>query len=222
MPLTRVQYQQRVQQTLADVTGIYFDPIMVVQSIQDGYDEIVTETECVEQVISGIKFVGGQVYYDIYNYLDTTSGHGPKYWKPIRIFNKATNRWLRFVDTRLLDKFRWDWETCSGTPWFCTPIGFQHIAFFPHYAVDTGSFDIFYKVAQDNLTSDSQPVQIPDGYQSVLDQWVVADLLDGIQEFKKAENYWIDYAESLESLKIHVRSRMFPEMYPQLNDLETP
>jgi hypothetical protein len=213
--VNRLEMQNTIQQNLNDALGIYFDQTSVLESLQDGYDEILLNSQCYEAT-TNITFVNGQLYYDLYNTI-------PGFWRITRIFNKATNRWVPVIDSRFLDKYRFDWEASNGTPWFAYIVNYQYLSFFPHYKSGAGlSFDLFYKVAKDNLTSDTQILQIPDPFNRTIENWCTADLLDSQQEFQKSQQYWQDYEAELSQLKTHVASRMKSDLMMQLNDLEFP
>jgi hypothetical protein len=216
MPLTRGALQSRLQSTLADITSVYFTPQMIQASIQDGYDEIVCASECIEQ-LTNMPWVSNLVYYDIYDIVSQ-----PSYWKPTRLFNYATNRWLPVVDSRFLDKYRWDWEMSDGTPWFAYVVNWQFIGFFPHYHAAVTNFDLYYKVCPDILTGDGSIIQIPDPHSKALENWCTADLLMAIQEFDKAADYKLDAKNGIDELKTQVKRRMSPQFYAQLNDLQFP
>lgn len=222
MPKTRLDFQTKIQQNLNDAVGVFFNPTDVQESIQDIYTEVILETQCVESV-GTINFTGGGLYYDLYS----ATAQLPGFWRASRLYNHDTNRWLRCVDSRVYDKFRFDWETANATPWFAYIVNFQYISFFPHWTGgvqlgETSTFDVFYKIGQDVLVDDNQFLQIPDPYSRVIESGASADLLEQIQEFQKAEEYWEDYNEIVQKLKNHVPSRMLPDKYWQSNDLDWP
>lgn len=207
--------RQRVQKNLSDITGIFFSNQDVNDSIQDIYDEFVLSTQCIESTIS-ISFQNNQIYYDLYNGI-------PGFWRLSRLFNQATNRWIRCVDSRFLDGFRWDWESCNGTPWFAYIVNFQYLAFFPHYVQGAAkSFDALYKIAKDTLLNDGSTPQIPPPYIRAIEAGATADLLEQYQEFSKAGEYWADYQTLEDECRIHVAQRMSPDRYLIYQDLDFP
>lgn len=200
--MTRLQLKQRILENLKDPSSIYWTDAKLNDSIQDGYDEIVLETECIEQVTT-VNFVSGQIYYNIYDLIVA-----PYYWKPTRLFNNQTNRWLQIYDQQILNKIYYSWELSNGNPWCAYIVNFQYLAFFPHDI--TGSFELFYKVCRDVLANDSQSLQIPDSYIKTIENWCTADLLESVQEFSKAGVYWQDYQTELDRFRSHVRARKLP------------
>lgn len=218
MSLTRLQYQQRIATNLNDAVGIYFDPQHIQDAIQDCYDEVVLETQCIENTVT-VPFQNNLIYYDLYNTVVPSNFY---YWRPCRIFNNQTNRWVGCVDSRVLDKFRYDWELASGTPWFAYIVNYQYLGFFPHYpAGAVGGFDILYKVGKDVLSSDAQVLQIPDEFNRIVESGVTGELLEGYQEFSKASDYLQDYEELKARLKVYVATRSLPDKLWQLNDLDS-
>ena len=131
---------------------------------------------------------------------------------------------MDFADSHIFDKYRFDWEMANGTPWFANIVNYQYFDFFPHYVGlgATLNFQILGKIGRDVLTSDIQVLQIPTFFIKVITNYVTADLLESIFEFSKAEDYWSDYEVELDKFKVQVASRMLPNFYMQLNDLDFP
>lgn len=216
--MTRATLRGRIQNNLNDATGIYFDSTFVNDSIQDTYDEVVLDTGCVEAVAT-VNFQSNLIYYDLYNGIIPDSNY---FWRISRIFNSQTNRWLPCYDSRVFDKYRFDWEVATGTPWFAYVVNFQYLSFFPHYPLGaTGSFDVLYKVGRDVLISDGQVLQVPDEFSRIVEVGVTGDLLESYQEFKKAADYLVDYEQLKKKLKEYVVQRSAPDKLWQLNDLDS-
>lgn len=216
--LTRLQIATRIQTNLNDGAGVFFDIPTINESIQDAYDELIVDTQCVESVFQ-VNFLDNHIYYDLYNGIisDNTFYH-----RLSRIYNGQTNRWIRCVDSRVLDKFRFDWEASSGTPWFAYIVNFQYLGFFPHYLTALGTFDIFYKIGKDYLLTDDQVLQIPQEFIRAVECYGTADLLECYQEFEKAQLYWDEYAIIKQKLMDYVPSRSLPDKVWQYNDLDFP
>lgn len=218
---TRNSVRNKVSSNIYDVVGVYFDTQMINDSIQDGYDEIVTRSQCIEAVTQ-VNWINGQIYYDLYNCISGCEGL-PLYWRPTKLFNAGTNRWMDIVDSRFLDKYRFDWEASNGTPWFVLVWNYRWMGFFPHYVSGAGQFFLLmFKVGRDIILNDTQYLQIPPAYQTTIEYWSTADLLESIGEVTKAQSYFTKYEAKLAQLKIHVGERMLPERYLQLNDLDFP
>lgn len=217
MSLTLAQLRGRIQSNLNDVLGTYFDNQFVNSAIQDCYDEVVLESQCIENTIN-VPFQNNLIYYDLYNLVIPPNFY---YWRPSRIFNTSTNRWISCVDSRVLDKFRYDWELAIGTPWFAYIVNFQYLGFFPHYQGAVNGFDLLYKVGKDVLTSDSQVLQIPDEFNRVIESGVTGDLLESYQEFNKAQDFLSDYEELKARLSKYVARRSSPDKLWQMNDLDS-
>lgn len=213
--MTRGQFRTLIQGDLFDSVGVYFTNDIVNNSIQEGYDQVVCASQCIEKTIS-INWIPGQIYYDLYNTI-------PQYSKPTKILNYDTNRWTDFTDSRFLDKYRFDWEVSNGASWFSYLVNYQYLGFFPHAGGVGGSnFLLMYKVFRDTLVSDSSPLQVPSPYFNTITNYCIADLLESIHEFTKAKGYFDDFSAELNLLRSHVTSRMSPERYLQLNDLDFP
>lgn len=219
MSLNLGQIRARVQLNLNDAVGTFFDNATVNQSVQDGYDEVLVDTQCAEGTAS-VPFQSSVLYYDLYNGIIPPNQF---FWRISRIFNQNTNRWMPCVDSRVLDKFRFDWEAANGTPWFGYIVNFQYLGFFPHYTSGTAkSFDILYKVGKDYLTTDAQIPQIPDEFSRILESYATADLLEIYREFTKAADYWDDYFKLKQKLIDYMPSRSMPDRFLQQNDLDWP
>lgn len=219
MSLNLGQIRGRVQTNLNDAIGTFFDNATVNQAIQDGYDEVIIDTQCAEATAS-VPFTPNTIYYDLYNGIIPSN---QLFWRICRIFNQNTNRWMPCVDSRVLDKFRFDWEASVGTPWFGYIVNYQYLGFFPHFSSGaTKSFDVLYKIGKDNLTVDQQIPQIPNQFSRILESYATADLLEIYREFTKAQEYWDDYGKLKQKLKDYMPSRSLPDKLWQLNDLDWP
>lgn len=220
MSLNRGQIISRVQSNLNDAVGTFFDNATIIQSIQDGYDEVIVDTQCAEGTASQVPFTQSTIYYDLYNGIIPPNQY---FWRISRIFNRNTNRWMPCVDSRVLDKFRFDWEAANGTPWFGYIVNFQYLGFFPHYTSGAAlGFDVLYKIGKDPLTTDQQVPQIPDQFSRILESYATADLLEIYREFTKAAEYWDDYEKLKQKLADYMPSRSLPDKVWQLNDLDWP
>src|SRR5215467_7981513 len=135
--MTRLQLKQRILDNLKDPSGIYFTDSKLTDSIQDGYDEIIQETECIEQMVT-LTSDPGRIYYDLYDII-------PGFWKMTRIFNNQTSRWLSIYDQQILNRVYYSWEKSIGTPWYAYIVNFQYLGFFPHANADQ-TFDLYIKV----------------------------------------------------------------------------
>ena len=215
--LTRLQIAQRIQANLSDLTGVFFDIPLINDTIQDAYDEVVVDTQCIENVFTG-SFSPSTIYYDLYNGIIPDNNY---FYRLSRIYHGDTNRWIRCVDARVLDKFRFDWETCGGTPWFAYIVNFQYLGLFPHYSHEPNTtFDILYKVGRDTLTDDNQVLQIPAQFIRIIECYGTADLLECYQEFVKAKTFWDEYYKLKQQLTNYLPSRSLPDKMWQLNDLD--
>ncbi len=219
MSLTRLQIAQRIQANLSDATGVFFDVAMINDTIQDAYDELLCDCQCAEDVFTG-SFTGGAIYYDLYNGIIPDNAY---FHRISKVYHSKTNRWIQCIDSRMLDKMRYDWELGVGTPWFVYIINFQYLAFFPHYTVEPSiTFDILYKIGRDTLIADGQILQIPNDFISAVEYYGTADLLESYQEFEKAKLYWEEYYAVKQKLTDYVPSRSLPDRMLQYNDLDFP
>ena len=219
MPLQVFQIIQRVQTNLFDAAGVFFDHDAIFDSIQDGYDEVVLDTQCIENVVT-VPYSNNTLYYDLYDGIYPTNNW---FWRISRIFNQNTKRWIPCVDDLVLDKFRFDWEASVGACWFAHIVNFQYLTFFPHLSTGVvGSFDVHYKVGRHLFNSDQDIPQIPDEFNRILESYATADLLEIYREFTKAAEYWDDYMKLKQKLRDYVPSRSLPSKIWQLNDLDWP
>ena len=199
--MTRLQLKLRILGNLKDPTGVFWTDTKLNDSVQDAYDEIIQETECIEKLYT-LATIPGVIYYDLYNIIYD-------FWKITRLYNNQTNRWISIYDQQVLNRNYYSWEKSIGTPWCAYIVNFQYLAFFPH-STSNQTFDIYYKVGKDTLVDDTQLVQIPDAFIKVMEDWCTADLLESVQEFSKAKVFWQDYILELGRFKNHVRARALP------------
>jgi len=142
-----------------------------------------------------------QPYMDLSAYVENFMG-------VLAIFNNNTNRFLLDnLSLRDFDKIRQDWELWSGTPEHWVAINFQLVALVPFYATKPVlGFDLYY-VAKAPLVNDEDVPLVDIDYQSLFENYCVADLLESNEEFTKASFFWKEYLDDLAFYKERVSLR---------------
>lgn len=195
--MTRDQIAASIRTELADAGTFYTDDD-INDSIQDAYDEVVAITQPIEKTVE-LSWIDDLVYYDFYT---TVSD----YIRPFAVYNNANQVWLNWVSNKHLDEINDEWETADGNTTNAWIVNFRYIAMYPTNPTATGTFDLYYKAKADTLTGTSIP-QIPIEFEDILENYVVADLLEQDEQFNKALDYITEYEKNLDDLKKLVESR---------------
>lgn len=190
--------------------NIYFSTDDFLNSIQDGYDEVTAFSGCILKA-TNIPFVQNLSYYDMIATI-------PDFVAIFAIFNSVSKRWLSPVSMKKLDRHRVDWETAYGTPEYFGVVSHRYMALYRKPSiVDYGDMYVYYVAAAPPLASDSDTLQIPDEFATVLEDYSVTDLQEQQQEWNKANEYLTVYSSSLKELQDWAKGRRLPARLPQLN-----
>lgn len=226
MSITRGQVKAQIQTNLTDLNINFYSDEDLNNSIQDGYEDIVTLSQCIQKNItlpwvSNLSYYNFQTRYQITDYLGT-----------IAIFNNVSNLWLRDdLSLKDFDRIRRDWETWIGTVMFWAPSDPSNIAICPkmldsnlsYGAFDYGSFDsgsfyinnssesnlgsfiLYYWATAPILVSDNDVLLMASDQNTTLVQYSTADLLEQAQEFNKANSYWQPYFKNVDEYSDRVK-----------------
>ncbi len=203
---TRQDLQARLQNQFSNT--IYYDQQAVMDSLQDGVDEICAFTGCIYKS-AAIPFTQYTTYYDMLSLL-------PDYIGIVAMWNDTIHRWMFPTSLRKLNQTRLDWDSQFGTPYYFCPINHRYVAIWlkpgaPSY----GRMLVFYRAAAPTLT-DQTPIPIPDEYQTALELYSIADLWEQAQEWGKASEGLQDYIKNLEALRVLMRNKRFVDRIPGL------
>lgn len=225
MPATRGQVKSEVQTNLTDLNINFYSDNDLNNSIQDGYDEIVQLTQCIQKKVT-LNWISNLSYYNframgVDDYLGT-----------IAIMNNVTNLWLRDdLSLKDFDRIRRDWETWIGTVLWWAPSDPDNIAICPkmfaseilYGAYDAGSFDtgsydvnnsalinlgsftLYYWALAPALISDTDTFLIANDKSTALTRYATADLLEQAQEYNKASTFWQPYLEDIDEYADRVK-----------------
>lgn len=198
--MTRDQIAVKIRQNLNDNGVTYYSMTDINDSIQDGYEEIVIYCECIEKAVT-LDFKSNTTYYDMWSLI-------PDYFRVIRIFSYATNRFLEANLELENSGYSLDWELTNGSFQDFIIKGPKYIGISSRSSNATGSFKIWYKAQANKLSGNDIP-KINAKFQMMLENYGTADLLEQNQEFSKASIYWSQYNKQLEDYrnKIQLLSR---------------
>lgn len=162
-------------------------------SVQDGYDDVAFQTQCIVKRLNGfpwldkVGYINFKTRYNVNNYMGTTA-----------IFNNNTNMWLRDdVVVRHFDQLRRDWEVWCGQPQFWAPVSNEYIVVVPRMPQATGSFDLIYWEAAPVILDDTHVPLIATDMQGLLELYSTADMLEQAQEYVKASKWWDQYQSGI-------------------------
>lgn len=204
--MTRDELQVRLQNYFENNT--YFSPTDFVASIQDGYDEVVAASGIIVKA-TNLPFTANLSYYDLRTLL-------PDYLGVIAIFNTVSKRWMMPTSVPKLDRYRYDWEICYGTPEYFTAISYRYMAIFRKPLADGYGDMFFYYAASAPTLGSGDSLILPDDYITTLEDYCITDLQEQQQEWNKAGAHMEAYANNLEDLRIWVKNRRMPDRIPSL------
>ncbi len=203
---TRRDLQERLQNQFSN--SIYYDQQAVMDSLQDGVDEVCAFTGCIYKSAE-IDFTQYTTYYDLLTLL-------PDYIGVVAMWNNTIRRWMFPTSLRKLNQQRLDWDCQFGTPYYFCPISHRYVAiYFKPGAINYGKMIVFYRAAAPPLT-DQEQIPIPDEHQTALEFYSVTDLWEQAQEWGKAAEGLQDYIKNLENLRVLMRNKRFVDRIPGL------
>ncbi len=203
---TRRDLQERLQNQFSN--SIYYDQQAVMDSLQDGVDEVCAFTGCIYKSAE-IDFTQYTTYYDLLTLL-------PDYIGIVAMWNNTIRRWMWPTSLRKLNQTRLDWDCQFGTPYYFCPISHRYVAIWlKPGAANYGKMIVFYRAAAPPLT-DQEQIPIPDEHQTALEFYSVTDLWEQAQEWGKAAEGLQDYIKNLENLRVLMRNKRFVDRIPGL------
>ncbi len=188
---------------LNDSSNVNYSTNDLQDSIQDSYNDIVSQTQCIVKKTT-LTWQASVSYYDMITLVSD-------YLACVAIFNNINKTWL-FDDLTLinLDKLRDDWELAIGTPENWISLNFKYVAIFPKYksipvlpAINT--FDLYYWATAPAVV-DTQTPLITGDFQHLLEKYSTADLLEQFEEYTKASIFWESYILEIEDYKERVKN----------------
>lgn len=203
--MTRTEQETRLRNYFEN--NDYYSSFDFLNSIQDGYDEVIAFSGCIVKA-AVLPFTAGLTYYDLITLLGDYIG-------VISIYNTVTNRWMCPTSERKLDQLRPDWETCYGTPELFYPVNHRFLAIYRKPLVTYGNFYIYY-IASAPTLGPTDTIQIPVDYNDALEDYCITDLQEQAQEFTKALNRFASYQESIHILQRWAKSQRQPDRLPNL------
>lgn len=183
-----------------DDIGVKHFPAADINAVaQDAYDDIVAYTQCIIKKTT-LNWVGDLSYYDF-----KTLGVSD-FLSCLAIYNNVNRRWLFDDKTiRHFDGMRWDWELANGTPENWAALNFKYTAVFPKYKTSSGNFDLYYAATAPVIVDASTPLIATD-FQKLITNYIIGSLLEEIEEFTKANDYWIKYYADREEYRERVKN----------------
>lgn len=200
---------EKVKSNLNEVGLNYYTEADILEIIQEGYNEIVTLTGCIEKYLTYPQ-INDLIYYDF----NTTIND---FYALVGMWNTNTKRWLNprtLKEARLL---RYDWELWEGEPDNYLITSFKLVGVFPTKQTATGSFIIFYNSIADTLSTTSVP-KLPSKHYSALENYATGVLLEQSQEFSKAQEYLEEYLNSIPRIKSAAKLLAATDRYMIMGD----
>lgn len=205
--MTRLEAVTRLRNYFEN--NVYFSTDDFLASLQDGYDEVAAFSGCIIKAIN-LPYTQYISYYDMIALV-------PDFIGTFAIFNSVTKRWMSPVSLKKLDRHRQDWETAYGTPEYFANVSHRYVAIYRKpSAVGYGDMWLYYVAAASTLTSDSDLIQIPDEYVTVLEDYNIVDLQEQQQEWAKAGKYLETYMSGLSDLRSWAKGKRLPARMPNL------
>lgn len=167
----------------------YYTQTDIVDSMQDGYDEIVAFSGCILKATT-IPFEQNRTYYDMITTI-------PDYVGVFAIFNRVVNRWMQSSSVRKFAQDRPDWETAGGTPWYFSVVSHRWMAIYKKpLAASYGNMSVFYVAKAPTLSSGDSVILLPDDHITALTEYIETDLWEQQQEWTKAQNHYNSFMKN--------------------------
>lgn len=205
--MTRDQILDRARKNLNDEGFDFWTSQDGVDSIQDGYDEVAMQSFCIEKSTT-LARQNGILHYNLYQLISD-------YLAIKAVYNPNNNLWLDSITLKELQKHGPEWEKVEALSTHFCPISFEYVIFWPRYTGATFNWTIYYAAQADVLSASTVP-QIPTEFQTILEDYVTADLLEQAQEMSKARRYWLSYEQKLKELKKFIKTRVTMDRVPHL------
>src|ERR1035437_437933 len=199
----RGQLKTIVRTNLDDAGVTFYQDIDLNDSMQDAYDDVCCLSQCIVKIADNLNWVANVVYYNPASDLSLSD-----YLGPVAIFNYNTNRWLRDdLTLRDFDRIQRNWENWQGTPQFWSPSDPLHFAIAPNYgSIPQGTFKLVYWAIAPQLVDDSSVFLIASDVNNLIEFYCTADMLEQVQEYQKAGDFWEKYFSSLDEYSARVKT----------------
>ena len=182
----------KIKVNLNELGLTYFSESDILEVIQDGYNEVVTLTGCIEKHTVS-PMINDLIYYEF--------GIGiSDFYALVGLWNSNTKRWLQARTLREARLIRVDWELMDGEPDNFIVSSYKQVAVFPTKEIATGVFIVFYNALAETLTLGSIP-SIPPKHFNILENYAMSSLLEQNQEFGKAKIYYTEYVETIPKVR---------------------
>ena len=194
--MNRDQLAQKIRNNLNDAGVTYYSAADLNESIQDGYDEVAVYCECIERTAT-LNFQSDITYYDFSTLI-------PDYYRLVRLYSHATNRFLGVNLERENFGYSSDWELNQGAHQDFIIKGPKLVGISGRKTNAVGNFKVWYK-AQANILGSRDVPRIDVRYHLMLENYGTADLLEQNQEYTKASTYWAQYNKQLEDYRFKLQ-----------------
>lgn len=188
--------------------SVYYDEQAVMDSIQDGMDEVAAVSGCVYKS-AAIPFTQYTTYYDLLTLL-------PDYIGVVAVWNNVIRRWMFPTSLKKLNQIRLDWDVQFGTPYYFCPISHRYMAIWLKPGVANYGMMYVYYIAAAPQLADETEIPIPDEHVTALELYSVTDLWEQAQEWGKAADSLNDYINNLENLRVLMKNKRFKDRTPGL------
>ena len=183
---TWLTIKDNIRTNLGDAAIANFSIQDINDSCQDAYNEVVAISQCILKKTT-LSFLSNTNYYDLPSLV-------PDFMAMTAGFNNNTNLWL--LDDKTLkdfDRDRVDWELWTGQPvWWAPCNDGRKVVLVPKLTIATGNFDLYYWAVAPTIIDSESPLVPPD-FESLIECYATADLLEQFEEFTKAQNYWKEF-----------------------------
>lgn len=195
---TLAEIRTDIRENLNDSGVTYYSAVDLVESMEDGYSDVLFQTRCLIKKVT-LDFIAG-CYYD-FKVLGVED-----FMCVIAIFNNNTNRWLDdSVSLRQLDNIRNNWEVTEGQPQLWCSVSFEQNVIWPYLSVPTGNFDLYYAAIAPTIDDFTLTPSIASDAQTLIENYSTADLLEQGEEITKANEYFKIYYADLEEYASRVK-----------------
>lgn len=189
---TFADIKSNIKDNLQDYS-VYFSVADLTTAVQDGYNEVVTLSQCIIKKVT-LNFQANLNYYNFRDATNFPDIYVSDFIAITAIFSNLTNLWL--LDDKSLkdfDKDRVDWELWTGAAvWWAPTNDYRIAAIVPKQTTASGTFDLYYWAKAPTVIDSDTPL-VPADFTNLIEIYATAALLEIAREFVKAQDYWNEF-----------------------------
>ena len=199
--MTFAELQSAVRLQLKDSGTTFFTDQDIKDALNEGYAELADATEFYERQ-ANLPLLAGRGYFDLTSVLPDT------FLSCRHVYNTTTSQWLIETDAFQMDMESYgQWEIVTGEAQKYILRGHWWLGIWPHEETDTSNLRIYYTSIPAAMELSTDEPAILREFHPGLVHFACSDLHSQQRETAKAVEYWKEYKEIEERLKLFVEGR---------------